>query len=63
MSTASWPNPPEGYARGEGTSFAATTVAAQLAMALSAMDNLNDVTAGATVDRAKAALRQVLAYS
>jgi len=55
--------PPEGYARGEGTSFAATTVAAQLSMALSAMDNLNDVTAGATIDRAKAALRQVLAYS
>jgi serine protease len=55
--------PPEGYASGEGTSFAATTVAAKLAMALRAMDNLNDVTTDATIARATAALTRVLAYS
>jgi Subtilase family len=55
--------PPEGYARGEGTSFAATTVAAQVATALSGMDDLNDVTADATIARATAALTQLFAYS
>jgi hypothetical protein len=55
--------PPEGYARGEGTSFAATTVAARLAMTLSAMDDLNDVTADATIARATAALSRLVAYS
>jgi hypothetical protein len=52
-------DPPGGYARGIGTSFAATTVAAQLAVALGDIGDLNDVSAGAAIARATQALHRI----
>lgn len=52
-------DPPDGYARGEGTSFAATTVSAQLAGALSDIGKLNETTPGAARARAAEALTHI----